>query len=101
LRDAVKRRETEADLECRNQEEHQRENAEGDGQRAVELARLFVDFDGIPGDGHEKPTFVAKVDRPLDHAQLLLFRAGHVALAQRAGHVGLAGVGQSRQAAVP
>ena len=86
LRDALERRQAEAHLEGGGQQQHDRQHAEGDDERAVEAARLLVDLGGVAGDRDEIAALLAEIDGALDEAQLLVFGAVDVALAGAAGH---------------
>ena len=79
-RDAIERRQAEADLERRDQQKHDTEDGKSRDQRAVEAARFVVDLDSVAGDRHQKSPLVAEVDGALDQPQVLLFRALHIAL---------------------
>ncbi len=74
LRNALERREAEADLEGRGQQQHDREHREGRDQRAVEGARLLVDLGGVARHRDQEAAFVAEIDDALDHAQALFLR---------------------------
>ena len=101
LRDAFERRQAESHLEGRGQQQHDPEHPERDDERAVEAVRLLVDLVGVSGDGDEKPALLAKIDGPLDDAQLLAFGAVDVALPGAAGHPRDAEVGELRQRCIP
>ena len=85
LGDALERREAEADLEGRGQQQHDRQHREGRDQRAVEGAHLLVDLGGVAGDRDQEAALVAEIDGALDHAQALLLGPVDIALAGAAG----------------
>ena len=80
LGDALERRQAEADLEGRGQQQHDRQHREGDDQRAVEAVRLLVDLGGIAGDRDQEAPLLAEIDGALDHAQSLVLRTLDIAL---------------------
>ena len=100
-RDALERRQAEAHLEHGGEQQHDREHAERDRDRAVEGLRLVVDFQRIARDRDQKAPVLAEIDGALDQAQALVLRARHVALARavRAGRHIL--IFEMRQAGVP
>ena len=96
-----KRREAEAHLEHGGEQQHDRQHAEGDRDRAVEGLRLVLDLERVARDRDQIAAVLAEIDRALDQAQTLVLGARHIALARavRAGrHVQ---VFEMRQAGVP
>ena len=83
--DALERREPEADLEHGDENQDERERAEGDDQRLVEGPRLVVDLLRVAGDRDQVAAVLAEVDVALDDAQPLLLGARHVAVAGAVG----------------
>ena len=98
LGNALQRREAEAHLEHRGEQEHDRQHAEGDRDRAIEGLRLVLDLERIARDRDPVAPLLAEIDGALDQAQALVLGARHVALARavRGGrHVQLLEVGQA------
>ncbi|GAA0000280.1 hypothetical protein BRDID11002_02800 [Bradyrhizobium diazoefficiens] len=71
LRDALERREAEADLEHRGQEQHDAERGEGAAEVIVEAARLVENLAVVAGDADQIFAVGAEIDRPFHHPQVL------------------------------
>ena len=99
--DALERREAETDLEHGDEDQHQRERAEGDDQRLVEGPGLVVDLLRVAADGDQVAAVLAEIDVALDDAQPLVLGAGHVAVAGAVGADRRHGIVEHRQVAVP
>ena len=82
LGDALERRQAEADLEQRGEQQHDGERPEGDRQRLVEGADLLVDLDRIARDRDQVAAVVAEIDGALDQAQALVLRAADIVAAR-------------------
>ena len=79
VRDALQRRQAEADLEDRGQQQHDAERGEGAAEIIVEAAGLLENLAGVAGDHDQELAVGAEIDRPLDHAQGLPFGAVDIA----------------------
>ena len=100
LGDALERSQAELHLESRGEQKHQRQPAERQEQRAVEVPDFVLDLGGIAGDRNQIIAFLAEIDIALDQPQPLILRsvdiAGSHAECRRGGRNR-----QPRQAAVP
>ncbi len=98
---ALERRETEADLEHGDEDQHQGERAEGDDQRLVEGPGLVVDLLRVAGDRDQVAAVLAEIDVALDDAQPLVLGTRHIAVTRAVGADRRHGIVGSRQVAVP
>ena len=69
FRDALERREAEAHLEDRGQQQHDAERGKGAAEVIVEAAGLIENLAGVAGDADQEFAVGAEIDRPLHHAQ--------------------------------
>ena len=99
--DALERGKAEAHLEHGGEQQHRRQQDEGDHQRLIERTRLIGDLGGIAGDRDEIMPVVAEIDIALDQPQPLVLRPLHIALARAVRPRRNAAVLQMRQAGVP
>ena len=75
LGDALERREAEPHLEHRGEQQHDRQHAEGDRDRAVEGLGLVLDLQRIARDRDPVAPLLAEIDGALDQAQALVLGA--------------------------
>ena len=79
IRNALQRRETETHLEDRGQQQPDRQRGERAAEVVVEGAGLVENLGGIACHRDAKFAVRAEIDRPLHHAQRLVFRAVDIA----------------------
>ena len=79
FRDAFQRRQAEADLEDRGQQQHDRQREKGAAEIVIEAASLVEDLAGVAGDADQELAVGAEIDRPLHHAQVLPLGAVDIA----------------------
>ena len=101
FRDALERRQTEADLEDGGEQQHDAERGEGAAEIVVEAARLVENLRGVAGDADQEFAVRAEIDRPFHHAQVLALRAVDIADADAGGGQLDAVVFELRQLLVP
>ena len=101
LGDAIERRETEAHLKGRGQQEHHRQHAEGDQQRPVEALGFIVDLGGVARHGDQKTALVAELDDAFEDAQPLLLRSGAITLPCAGGTYRGGRIFEVRQSRIP
>ena len=97
---ARQRRQPEADLQRRGQQQRQRQRGESYNDGALEAAGFVVDLRGVAGHRDQITAVGAEIDVALDEAQFLVFGAFRITL-PKFGIGGRFLVGQPRQAAVP
>ena len=71
VRNALQRREAEADLEDRGQHQHDRQRGEGAAEVVIEGARFVENLGGVAGDADQELAVGAEIDRPFHHPQAL------------------------------
>ena len=101
FRDPLERRQAEADLEDRGQQQHDAERREGAAEVVVEGAGLVEDLGGVAGDADQEFAVGAEIDRPLDHPQALAFGTVDIAEADAGGGQFRAVLLELRQLLVP
>jgi hypothetical protein len=101
FRNAFQRREPEADLEDRGQNQHDRQRREGAAEVIIEAARFVENLAGIAGHADQEFAVGAEIDRPFHHPQVLAFGTIGIALTDAGrGQVG-AVLFELRQLLVP
>ena len=101
FRNPLERRQAEADLEDRGQQQHDTEGCKGAAEVIVEGADLVENLGCVAGHADQEFAVDAEVDRPLDHPQTLALGPVDVAEADAGGGQFRADLLELRQLLVP